>query len=326
MISTGLNAVLIKIAGAGLTTSDLARSLSSMQPKLVSLHHRFGTHPCGEGGEYETFTIDSPLFKSCIDIKVKEIVVAVESDVAPVAYLRIKHALLVKKEATPAASPDIPVPPLLEDPFETLRMHMEKSLDGAASDSASEINSLHPHVLPELVPSVRRIGPWIAVGNVSLPTSHPRPSSVGDEVAHCFDILQSTYRLVAVTLPPMLSTRLACQNFTRICRAFRAPPNFGDHYASPSRPRRIDILFSECCLRILFWRIAACKSLRRCGWGRRWAGLPSVGWGTEWNTGQQDDYEEDERRNRNKKGPSRSELELLGTCEHRSLFASYQCT
>ncbi|KAG6378701.1 hypothetical protein JVT61DRAFT_12973 [Boletus reticuloceps] len=191
MISSGLNAILIKIAGAGLTPSDLARPLSSMQPKLVSLHQRFGTHPCGEGGEYETFTIDSPLFRCCIDIKATEIVVVDQNDIAPVAYLRIKHALLVKKKAIPAPSLDIFVPPLLEHPFETLRRHVEKSLCGATSDSASEGSSPHPYAPPELGPSVRRIGPWIAVGNVRPPASHPRPLSVVQELTRCFEILQN---------------------------------------------------------------------------------------------------------------------------------------
>ena len=243
MISSGLNAILIKIAGAGLVPSDLARPLSSMQPKLLSLHQRFGTHPCGEGGEYETFTTDSPIFKSCIDIKVKEVVVVDESDVAPVAYLRIKHALLVEKEATPAASLDIPVPPLLEPSFETLHRQVEKSLYDAASDSASATNSSHPHIPAELGPSARRIGPWIAVGNVRLPTSHPRPSSIGEEVTCCFEILQSAYRLVTVTLRQYFLTRLAGQKFTRISCTSGAPPDLGDHYASPSRPRRIHIHF-----------------------------------------------------------------------------------
>lgn len=164
-----------------------------MQPKLASLHQRFGTHPCGEGGEYETFTTDSPLFKSYIDIKIKEVVVVDQSDVAPVAYLRIKHALLVKKEVAPAAGLDVTIPPLLERPFEFLRMRVEQSLCSAASGLTLAMNSesLHPHVVPELGPSVRCIGPWIAVGNVHLPGSHPRPLSVGEEIAHCFEILQS---------------------------------------------------------------------------------------------------------------------------------------
>ncbi|KAI9574698.1 hypothetical protein HD554DRAFT_2166162 [Boletus coccyginus] len=191
MISSGLNAILIKIAGAGLTPSDLARPLSSMQPKLVSLHQKFGTHLCGEGGEYETFTTDSPLFKSCVDIRVKEVVVVDQSDVAPVAYLRIKHALLVEKEAAPATTLDIPVPPLLEPSFETLRRHVEKSLCDTAPDPAMGTISSLPHVLPELAPSVRCIGPWIAIGNISVPVSHPRPSSVGEQITHCFEILQN---------------------------------------------------------------------------------------------------------------------------------------
>lgn len=207
-----------------------------MQPKLVSLHQRFGTHPCGEGGEYETFTTDSPLFKSCIDIKVKEVVVVDQSDVAPVAYLRIKHALLVEKEATSAATLDIPVPPLLEPPFETLRRHVEKSLYDAASDSATGTGSSHPHVLPELAPSVRCIGPWIAIGNICLPMSHPCPSSVGEEVTRCFEILLSTYRLVTITPSPILPTRVARKKFLRSFHTRGTPTNFGDHYALPSRP------------------------------------------------------------------------------------------
>lgn len=233
MISSGLDAILIKIAGAGLTPSDLARPLSSIQPKLVSLHKKFGTHPCGEGGEYETFTTDSPLFKSCIEIKSKEVVIVDQNNVAPVAYLRIKHALLVKKEVSPVPSLDIHAPPLLEHSFETLRRHMEKSLYSAASDSTWGANSLHPHVPHELGLSVRRIGPWIAVGNVHFPTPHPRPSSVGEEVTRCFEILQSAYRLVIFTLPPMLSTRSAGQTFTYTSGT---PSNFGDHYTPSSRP------------------------------------------------------------------------------------------
>lgn len=191
MIYSGLNAILIKVAGAGLTPSDLARSLLSMQPKLISLHQKFGTHPCGEGGEYETFTVDSPLFKSYIDIKVKEVVVVDQSDVAPVAYLRIKHALLVNKEVAPVASLDVSIPPLLEYPFATLRIHLEKSVCSGASGSASATDSFHLPEVPELGPSVRRIGPWIAVGNIRLPPSHPRPLSVREEVARCFEVLQS---------------------------------------------------------------------------------------------------------------------------------------
>jgi diphthine-ammonia ligase len=34
-----------------------------MEPHLVSLEAKYGVNVCGEGGEYETFTLDSPLFR-----------------------------------------------------------------------------------------------------------------------------------------------------------------------------------------------------------------------------------------------------------------------
>jgi diphthine-ammonia ligase len=34
-----------------------------MEPQLLSLEAKFGVNVCGEGGEYETFTLDSPLFR-----------------------------------------------------------------------------------------------------------------------------------------------------------------------------------------------------------------------------------------------------------------------
>lgn len=240
MISSGLNAILIKIAGAGLTPSDLAKPLSSMQPKLVSLHQRFGTHPCGEGGEYETFTIDSPLFRHYIDIREKEVVVVDQNDVAPVAYLRIKHALLAKKEATTSVGPGVPVPPLLEHSFETLRQNLERSVCDAESDSTSGINS---RLSPDLEPSVRRIGPWIAVGNIHLPTSHSRPLGVGEEITSCFEILQSEYRLVIVTLLPIFSIRLVDAKLIPASRTSGTSSNFSDPYAHASRPRRADVHF-----------------------------------------------------------------------------------
>ena len=33
---------------------------------VYQLHRKYGIHVCGEGGEYETFTLDCPLFKKRI--------------------------------------------------------------------------------------------------------------------------------------------------------------------------------------------------------------------------------------------------------------------
>jgi diphthine-ammonia ligase len=83
MIDAGMVSIIIKVAGIGLTTKHLGKNLAEMQPTLVKMvsmkarrmhrahgrfcqHQLYGSHICGEGGEYETLTLDCPLFKQRI--------------------------------------------------------------------------------------------------------------------------------------------------------------------------------------------------------------------------------------------------------------------
>jgi diphthine-ammonia ligase len=68
MNDTGLGAILIKVAAAGLDPSHLGKSLADMAPFLENLAGKWGLNPCGEGGEYETLTLDCPLFKRRIEM------------------------------------------------------------------------------------------------------------------------------------------------------------------------------------------------------------------------------------------------------------------
>ena len=34
-----------------------------MEPTLLELQEKYGANVCGEGGEFETYTLDSPLFR-----------------------------------------------------------------------------------------------------------------------------------------------------------------------------------------------------------------------------------------------------------------------
>ena len=85
MIDAGLEAILIKVAGIGLVQQHLGKTLDEMQPTLVTLvsisdirrplddrfcqqNDRYGSHICGEGGEYETLTLDCSLFKRRINM------------------------------------------------------------------------------------------------------------------------------------------------------------------------------------------------------------------------------------------------------------------
>lgn len=105
MDRTGLHSIIIKVAGAGLGTKHLGRNVCSPEMRLelenlvsspccspifggflyiptsrlipndsltlIREHikrDKWGTHPAGEGGEYETFTLDSPLFRKRIEL------------------------------------------------------------------------------------------------------------------------------------------------------------------------------------------------------------------------------------------------------------------
>ncbi|KAM4012980.1 diphthine--ammonia ligase [Anomaloglossus baeobatrachus] len=98
MISSKLHAVLIKVAAFGLDPDKhLGKSLEEMRPLLMQLSSRYGVHVCGEGGEYETLTLDCPLFRKKIIIDSSEVVMHSNDAFAPVAYLRVSKLHLEDK-------------------------------------------------------------------------------------------------------------------------------------------------------------------------------------------------------------------------------------
>lgn len=109
MIATGLDAVLIKVAALGLKPrAHLGKSLAQLLPHLKSLHQRYDVHVAGEGGEYETLTLDSPLFFQRIAIEEQEIVMVSDDAICPVGHLRIRKAALVDKADLPPSVDDMP--------------------------------------------------------------------------------------------------------------------------------------------------------------------------------------------------------------------------
>lgn len=83
-IAATVDARIIKVAALGLEEHHLGKSLAEVQGALTRLHAKYGVHPCGEGGEYETFVMDAPIF-------VRRIVVdatILHRDSGGVAYLQ----------------------------------------------------------------------------------------------------------------------------------------------------------------------------------------------------------------------------------------------
>lgn len=59
--------ILLQVASLGLLPNvHLGMSLQEIQPHLLKMAEKFGLNVCGEGGEYESFTLDCPLFKKRI--------------------------------------------------------------------------------------------------------------------------------------------------------------------------------------------------------------------------------------------------------------------
>lgn len=54
---------MLQVAALGLDPNKhLGKSIRQLQPHLRQLRDRFGCNVCGEGGEYETLTLDCPAF------------------------------------------------------------------------------------------------------------------------------------------------------------------------------------------------------------------------------------------------------------------------
>lgn len=64
MIDCQVHSILIKVATLGLVPDrHLGKTLREMQTHMEKMKEKYGLNVCGEGGEYETFTLNCPLFK-----------------------------------------------------------------------------------------------------------------------------------------------------------------------------------------------------------------------------------------------------------------------
>lgn len=60
-----------------------------MRDHLLKLREKYGMNVCGEGGEYESLTLDCPLFKKKIILDEYQIVTHSNDAFAPVCFLKL---------------------------------------------------------------------------------------------------------------------------------------------------------------------------------------------------------------------------------------------
>ncbi|KAF6776617.1 hypothetical protein AHF37_03840 [Paragonimus kellicotti] len=100
MIAASVDAVIVKIASFGLRpTQHLGARLSAILLQLEELSRQPGSlNVCGEGGEYESFTLDCPLFRRRIRIRSTPRTVLLSDDAFdPVAYMQLTDLELEDK-------------------------------------------------------------------------------------------------------------------------------------------------------------------------------------------------------------------------------------
>jgi len=105
MIDCKIHAIIIKVAALGLDINKhLGMTIEEIYPHMLEMNKKFGLNVCGEGGEFETLTLDCPLFKKRLVVKEKEIVVHSDDAFAPVGYLKLNDVVLEEKKMDNTAS------------------------------------------------------------------------------------------------------------------------------------------------------------------------------------------------------------------------------
>ncbi|KAK9291859.1 hypothetical protein L1049_019809 [Liquidambar formosana] len=103
MITNGIVAITVKVAAMGLDpTKHLGKEIAHLESYLHKLKELYGINVCGEGGEYETMTLDCPLFINArIVLDEFQVVLHSSDSIAPVGVLHpLAFHLESKAEST----------------------------------------------------------------------------------------------------------------------------------------------------------------------------------------------------------------------------------
>jgi diphthine-ammonia ligase len=74
MIDNHMDCIIIKVASYKLFEKHLNKTIKELQPYFMQLKEECGMNVCGEGGEYESLTLDCPLYKKKLRIDDYEVV------------------------------------------------------------------------------------------------------------------------------------------------------------------------------------------------------------------------------------------------------------
>ncbi|GAA5935526.1 hypothetical protein JCM1841_003703 [Sporobolomyces salmonicolor] len=202
MVGAEMESVLVKVAGAGLGVEHLGKSLREMQPTLHRLNQRYQLHVCGEGGEYETFTLDCPIFKSRVVLAKTTTVISNPDPYSTVAHLHLDQCELVPKPEYPQGETweelqerikgIVKTPGLLDERGEEMRESVGRAYgEGrAGGGSEREEGEERERDREELEPTASVCDGWLSFGEVTAFSGPEKDAaselSIEDEVRACF--------------------------------------------------------------------------------------------------------------------------------------------
>ncbi|KIR52087.1 cytoplasmic protein [Cryptococcus gattii Ru294] len=208
MLSSGVEAVIMKVAGVGLGENVVGKQLGQIRPLLAKLESQYGSHPAGEGGEYETLTLSTPLFSHRLKL-VKTNTIVTDPEPCTVAYLKVEEAVLEPKEGW--------MKPTVEELRGMLGLEEEdvgmEGLDEEGKERLDELGEREVEAVPE---AGREVGEWsggdvggeevqfvkkkrwftASVQGVTLPSE-----DVGQELEKCFNAISSKLQSENLSLP-----------------------------------------------------------------------------------------------------------------------------
>ncbi|GAA5907652.1 hypothetical protein JCM6882_008939 [Rhodosporidiobolus microsporus] len=215
MVEAGMECVLVKVAGAGLQVDHLGKTLGEMQPTLHRLNQRYQLHICGEGGEYETFTVDCPLFKRRVILEKTTTLISDPNPFSTIAHLHLDAVSLGPPK------PDVPaheafnelqarvrrifeerggVPEVVEERAEGWKEEGERAEKAAAEreaaraerggeDESVAAKEEEEEEIPRASARVTDDG-WVYFGEIVAAEGRGEDGEIEDEVRACFAQLE----------------------------------------------------------------------------------------------------------------------------------------
>ncbi|GAB5032124.1 meiotically up-regulated gene 71 protein [Nannochloropsis oceanica] len=221
MVEYGLEAVIVKVSSQGLSPhKHLGKSIAELRPLFARLHAQHGFHVAGEGGEYETLTLNAPFFRKRLVLDETEVVIHADDVYTPVGLLHIHRCHIEAKDVGEDIRGAVrKVDGLLISPAGGQRLQ-DLSAQAHAKEEESTIaernvrgRSRPRHIRP--LPHIWRQGKQLNISGLCVPTTRSQPSQTSkphqraaDQMRHCLESLQAGLALHGLTLHDVVFVHL----------------------------------------------------------------------------------------------------------------------